>query len=154
MANDTKSDARRRAKPGPPPTLRQELADGYSWFWFLCPVCDRRTPRALAPLAIRCGMDVPTIDIARAAMCLGCGHKGALLQRPSLDGTGSDQALEPFPAELAARQLGPWLARITRTKCPAPLLRHSESRSAFLSGKMSVNAKLATGAALRIGSRE
>jgi hypothetical protein len=137
MANDIKHDAYRgetkggsagqhanaasprpRAKPGPPPTLRQELEDGYSWFWFLCPVCDRRTPRALAPLAIRCGMDVPTINIARAATCLGCGHIGALLQRPSLEGTGSELALEPFPAELAARQLAVWLSRMTRTKCP------------------------------------
>jgi hypothetical protein len=113
--------ARVRSKPGPPPTLGQELHDGYKWFWFICPQCDRRTPRALAPFAIRYGMNVPTIDIAKFATCQACGHFGALLQRPSMEGIGAEMAIEPFPAELATQGLERWLSRVTRTRCPAPL---------------------------------
>lgn len=80
---------------------RSRIARGNRWFWFICPRCKRRTPKTLAPFAIRYGMDVPTIDIAKFAACQRCGHFGALLQRPSMDGIGVDMALEPFPAELA-----------------------------------------------------
>jgi len=111
---------RPRSKPGPPPTLGEELRDGYRWFWFLCPACDRRTPKTLAPFAIRYGMDVPTIDVAKFATCQACGHRGALLQRPSMNGIGADLMLESFPAELAAQGMERWLARVTRTRCPAP----------------------------------
>jgi hypothetical protein len=112
--------ARARSKLGPPPTLGQELCDGYKWFWFLCPQCNRRTPKALAPFAIRYGMDVSTIDIAKFATCQGCGHFGALLQRPSMEGIGNEMTIEPFPAELATRGIERWLSRVTRTRCPAP----------------------------------
>jgi hypothetical protein len=113
--------ARARSKPGPPPTLIEELRAGYGWFWFICPRCNRRTPKALAPFAIKYGMDVPTIEVAKFATCQECGHFGALLQRPSMGGVGADLMLEPFPAELASRGLERWLARVTRTRCPAPL---------------------------------
>jgi hypothetical protein len=113
--------ARTRSKPGPPPTLGQELHDGFKWFWFICPSCERRTPKALAPFAIRYGMNVPTVDVAKFATCQACGHRGALLQRPSMNGIGSDLMMEPFPAELAARGLERWLARVTRTRAPAPM---------------------------------
>jgi hypothetical protein len=113
--------ARTRSKPGPPPTLGEEMRDGYRWFWFLCPTCERRTPKALAPFAIRYGMAVPTIDVAKFATCQRCGHRGALLQRPSMNGIGADLMLEPFPGELAARGMERWLARVTRTRMPAPL---------------------------------
>jgi len=121
VARSRSPAARARSKPGPPPTLGEELRDGYRWFWFVCPSCERRTPKALAPFAIRYGMDVPTIDVAKFATCQGCGHHGALLQRPSMNGVGAELMLEPFPAELATRGLERRLARVTRTRCPAPL---------------------------------
>ncbi len=57
-----------------PPTLGEELRDGYRWFWFRCPNCGRRAPRAIAAFAIRYGMNVPTVDIARFATCQNCRH--------------------------------------------------------------------------------
>jgi hypothetical protein len=111
---------RPRSKPGPPPTLIQEMRAGYRWFWFWCPRCDRRTPKALAPFAIKYGFAVPTIDVAKLATCHGCGHLGALLQRPSMEGIGKDMMIEPFPAELAAQGLERSLGKVTRTRWPAP----------------------------------
>jgi len=119
-----------RSKPGPPPTLGQELSKAYKWFWFICPRCNRRTPKALAPFAIRYGFDVPTIDLAKFGVCQGCDHVGALLQRPSMEGIGSDMALEPFPVELAAQGIERWLSRVTRTRCPAPMRAAPKSATA------------------------
>lgn len=93
--------ARAKSKPGPPPTLIQEMRNGYSWCWFICPRCNRRTPKALAPFAIRYGLNVPTIDLRPFARCMRCGHSGALLQMPSIQGIGGELEMEPFPAELA-----------------------------------------------------
>jgi hypothetical protein len=82
MANHTKRDERRgeiealnvdrrtpiaraKSKPGPPPTLGQELRVGYRWRCFWCPRCDHHSPMALAPFAIRYRMDVSTVDVAK-----------------------------------------------------------------------------------------
>jgi len=133
MANYIKRDERAvssprpRSKPGPPPTLGQELRGGYRWFWFVCPRCNRRTPKALAPFAILYGMNVPTINIARLATCQRCGHFGALLQRPSMEGIGSDMGLEEFRAELATQGLERLLARVAHTLSPAALRANTES---------------------------
>src|SRR5690348_3893568 len=116
-----KATARRRAQPGPPPTLIEEMQAGYRWFWFWCPLCERRTPKALAPFVVRYGPKVPTIDVAKRGACSACGHRGALLQRPCVEGTGADMMIEPFPAHLAMRGLERWLAPMTRTRCPAPM---------------------------------
>src|SRR5689334_17587644 len=67
---------RPRAKPGPPPTLIQEMRAGYRWFWFICARCDRRTPKALAPFAIKYGLNIPTIDVAKLATCQRCRKVG------------------------------------------------------------------------------
>ena len=89
--------------------------------WFVCPRCNRRTPKALAQFAIKYGLDVPLIDMRMLATCQRCGHTGALLQRPSTEGIGAEMMLEPFPIELAAQGIERWLARVTRTRCPAPM---------------------------------
>jgi len=123
-ARAIENSPRPRSKPGPPPTLIQEMRAGYRWFWFVCARCNRRTPKALAPFAIKYGFDVPTIDVAMLATCQRCGHVRALLQRPSMEGIGADMMLEPFPAELALQGLTRWASRVTRTRCPAPLRSH------------------------------
>ena len=108
----TKSNSpakRSRASPGRPPTFGDESQAGCSWFWFLCPNCHRRTPRALAPFAIRYGMGVPIVYVAKFAVCQGCRHRGALLQRPAVVGAGADMSREAFPTELALRGLEHWV---------------------------------------------
>jgi hypothetical protein len=102
--------ARAKSKPGPPPTLIHEMRKGYGWVWFICPRCNRRTPKALAPFAIRYGFDVRVIDLRPFATCQRCGHAGALLQMPSMEGIGADMMMEPFPAELAMQGMSRWLA--------------------------------------------
>jgi hypothetical protein len=112
---------KKRAPAPAPPTLGDELRGPYRWLWFECPRCLRRSPRALVPYAIRYGFDATAVALASSAVCVTCGHRGALLKRPSMIGTGRDLCVETFPAELATRGLERWLARVTRTPCPAPL---------------------------------
>ena len=113
--------ARAKAKPGPPPTLGHELRAGYRWAWFNCPVCDHRSPMALAPFAIRYGMDVPVIDVAKFMTCSRCGHVGALLQRASMLGISSELEMEPFPVDRISDGVAQWIARRPKTRAPAPL---------------------------------
>ena len=100
-SKEQRPSARAKSKPGPPPTLIQQMRKGYGWVWFICPRCNRRTPKALAPFAIRYGLNVPLIDLRPFARCMRCGHSGSLLQMPSVQGICGELELEPFPAELA-----------------------------------------------------
>lgn len=116
---------RAKAKPGPPPTLIQEMRKGYTWCWFICPLCDHRSPMALAPFAIRYGMDVPTIDVAKFLRCSRCGHVGALLQRVSMHGIAGALELEPFPADRISDGVAQWIARRRKSTLPAHYLAFS-----------------------------
>jgi len=99
-----------KAPVGPPPTLGQELKHGDKWMWFWCPACQHHGPLALAPLAIRFGMSVATIDAAQHVVCSVCGHRGATLQRPHIGGVAGNLESESFPAELATAARDRWIA--------------------------------------------
>jgi len=89
---------RARSKPGPPPTLRDELERGYWWMWLCCWRCRHRAPVKLQALADRFGDDIPLVDLAQLlGRCTKCGAGRALVQRPSMTGVAGTLALEPFP---------------------------------------------------------
>jgi hypothetical protein len=112
---------RQCSKPGPPPTLGQEMRKGYGWFWFWCPRCDHRSPMTLASFAIRYGMDVPTIDVAKFVTCSKRHHAGALLQRPSVIGVAGELEIEPFPVDRISSGIERWISCHCRTRVPAPM---------------------------------
>jgi hypothetical protein len=72
--------------PGPVPTIGEFLSGETKWFWAYCERidCGHNAPIALAPFAIRWGLDASS-DLIRARLrCSQCGKKGDVaLKRPS-----------------------------------------------------------------------
>lgn len=77
-------------EPGPVPTIGQLLTTDLKWMFSYCEHigCGHSAPIALAPLAIRWGMDASTDVIRERLRCSKCGKKGVALKRPSWNWRG------------------------------------------------------------------
>ena len=85
--------------PGPVPTIGESLCTDAKWWWAYCERigCGHVAPIALAPFAIRWGMDASTDLIRQRLRCTKCGRKGGI----SIKRVGWDhfQGLQqPWPA--------------------------------------------------------
>lgn len=85
-----------RAPAGPVPTLAQ-LRACCPWLWVHCPKCIRFVAIALAPWIIRWGGSASSDMLRESFTCARCGHKGALLQHPSMH--SCDDGFPMFPVE-------------------------------------------------------
>lgn len=78
-------------EPGPVPTIGAFLSGEAKWFWAYCERigCGHAAPIALAPFAIRWGLEAST-DLIRARLrCSRCGRKGGVaIKRPSWNARG------------------------------------------------------------------
>jgi hypothetical protein len=81
----------RNIEPGPVPTIGAFLSGDTKWFWAYCERmgCGHVAPIALAPFAIRWGMEAST-DLIRARLrCSACGKRGGVaIKRPSWSAKG------------------------------------------------------------------
>jgi hypothetical protein len=100
MFRQTPLPMARRSEPPPVPTLG-EIRRNTPWLWLNCPACRNYRPIALTPLIIRWRADASSDVLRRSARCARCGHKGALLMRPSW--IGSNIGFAPFPVDHAAK---------------------------------------------------
>lgn len=108
VPNKRKKERERRnlpPEPGPHygtvpvPTIGDLLASRTpNWAWAYCarmsPHCGHRSAVALAPFAIRWGLDASSDLIRKSLVCARCGHKGAQIITPSSNGLGE---YDPFP---------------------------------------------------------
>lgn len=96
-----------RAEPGPVPTIGCLLATDCKWMWAYCYPdggngipCGHRAPMALAPFAIRWGLDSSSDVIRERLRCTKCGKFGATIQHPGHAGYGGawhSLLVAPFP---------------------------------------------------------
>jgi hypothetical protein len=94
--------ARTRTLDEPVPSIGALMGNGPRWFWAYClnKDCGRGFPMALAPFAVRWGLDTSSDTIRRSVRC-ACGHKGVELRHPSW--CGSQREWQPFPTPVGAR---------------------------------------------------
>jgi putative SOS response-associated peptidase YedK len=88
----------RREPHGPVPTIGALLTQaGPNWVWAYCGVgCNHHSALALAPLAIRWGLNTSSDRLRAALRCSRCGQKGGTIRLPSwVDMQIGEQ---PFPA--------------------------------------------------------
>ena len=69
-----------------------------NWVWFNCrnPACGHYRAMALAPIAIKLGLDAPFDRVQELARCAECGRLGAHTTGPSFGGI--DAGWMQFPA--------------------------------------------------------
>jgi hypothetical protein len=80
-------------------TFREALTQRMgNWVWLACrnPACGRALPVALAPFAIRWGLDADLALLRRRSRCAACGWIGATMTTPSWG--GMDVGWVTFPA--------------------------------------------------------
>ena len=91
-------------EPGPIPTIGALLCTDLKWMHCYCEHigCGYTAPVALAPFAIRWGMDASTDLIRERLRCSKCSRKGVSLKRPSWNWRG--YAVWPAPNGNSASQ--------------------------------------------------
>ena len=80
-------------------TIRDLMCQGFgNWLWFYCrnPECRHDRPVALAPFAIRYGLDCSFDLIRERAKCEVCGSVGVQTILPSW--VDSVTKVQPFPS--------------------------------------------------------
>jgi hypothetical protein len=90
--DDAPAAPRRRAPAPPVPTIGQLLRQRTgNWMWAWCnnPGCGHRAPVALAPFAIRWGLDASSDVLREQLRCARCGRRGVTLIAPSWDVRGA-----------------------------------------------------------------
>lgn len=89
----------RRTLLGAVPTLAQLRREGCPWVRIYCrnPACGHSGALALVPIMIRWGGETSTDRLRGCARCTRCGHKGAVIQRPSW--VDLNVGFEPFPSQ-------------------------------------------------------
>jgi len=83
---DVRTPRPRIFEAGPVPTIGEILRGETKWFWAYCERmgCGHSAPIALAPFAIRWGLDASSDLIRNRLRCSLCGNKGGVaLKRPS-----------------------------------------------------------------------
>jgi hypothetical protein len=105
--HDDPPPAHRRREPAPPvPTIGKLLREGMgNWVWAYCsnPGCGHRVPIALAPFAIRWGMDASSDMIRERLRCARCGRRGVTLIAPSWGNEVT--GWQPFPREAPPKRV-------------------------------------------------
>ncbi len=96
-------------EPGPVPTIGDFLRTDLKWMFAYCERmgCGHSMPIALAPYAIRWGMEASTDLIRERLRCLKCGAKGVALKRPSWNARGYSvwpSALNPVQEKHASSE--------------------------------------------------
>jgi hypothetical protein len=88
----------------------RNLQKAAPWLWLWCEgriahgnICHHHRAVAIAPFAIRFGLEASPDLIRRNARCSKCGHKGAGFLHPSW---GRDDKGLPFPAFPVGREAG------------------------------------------------
>jgi hypothetical protein len=107
---DDPPQARSRHAPGTVPTIGQIMRQGMgNWVWFYCTnsACGHYRAMALAPMAIKLGMNVPFDRVHELARCEQCGSLGAHVVSPSWG--GKDAGLDGVPGSAAE-----WIIPLTR----------------------------------------
>jgi hypothetical protein len=92
MANGPYNMRKYREPPGPVASLGDLMKSGTKWMLFYC-TCGVHKPMALAPFAIRWGMDTPVPMLWKRLRCSTCGKLGCTTITPSYNVyTGTTQA--------------------------------------------------------------
>jgi hypothetical protein len=74
-----------RYQAPPVPTIGELMENAPRWSWLYCNGCGRGKGAALAPFAIRWGLDASSDLIRNSVRCEACGAKGATMIHPSYE---------------------------------------------------------------------